>query len=150
MILTGVLRSQEPLKDTGQRHHTSTWSRNVVRSNPRKVMYVMINIHPESRTYRIKKRYQELLGIKIFCGSIGILKWHIIHVISKWTSIITMYDDIIYPVGYVKYKYLPHWKLLNIRDKYFWCCATSSITISYVNKLKTSEMFIFCVIEHKK
>ena len=32
---------------------------------------------------------------EINCDDIGTLKWYIIHVISKWTAIFTMYDVII-------------------------------------------------------
>ena len=31
----------------------------------------------------------------------------------------------------------------NVKHKYFWCCATPSITIFYVDKLGTYEMCIF-------
>ena len=34
----------------------------------------------------------------------------------------------------------------NVKDNYFSCCATSSVTIIYVEKLGTYEMYIFCVI----
>ena len=35
----------------------------------------------------------------------------------------------------------------NVKDNYFYCCAMSSVTISYMEKLGTYEMCIFCDIK---
>ena len=95
MILSGLFIIQEPLKATGQWHHTSMSSRNVVRSYPRKVIYIMKNRRTVSRTHKRKNEKTGTIINEINCGGIGTLKWLIIYVLLKGPPILTMYDVII-------------------------------------------------------
>ena len=67
-------------------------SRNVIRRDPIKVMYILTNRPNVSRTHtRINEETGTFRNEK-YCGGIGTLKLHMIHVLLKWPAIITMYD----------------------------------------------------------
>ena len=52
------------------------------------------HIDSVNNTY-MKNEETGTLRNEINCGGIGTLKWHIIHVISRWAPILTVYDVII-------------------------------------------------------
>ena len=55
----------------------------------------MKNIQIVSRTHTRRNEVTGTIRNKNNCGVISTLKLHIIHVISKWPPIITMYDVMI-------------------------------------------------------
>ena len=118
-------------------------------------VYKKYDVDYNKHTYSIKNPYKKnevtgTLSYEINCCCIGTLKWHIIHVSLKWAQNLTMYCVIMKRVEYAKDRELLHWKTLNVRYIFSWCCPTSNITIFYINTFGTYEICIFCIIERMK
>ena len=58
-------------------------------------MQILKNLGRVSITHTRKNEVTGTLRNQNICGGIGTLKLHTIHVLSKWITIITMYDVII-------------------------------------------------------